>query len=268
MKTQPISVCLISGPEAERIGLALASVAGWTAEMVVLLNDDVADGTAQVAERFGARVYREPWKGFVGQKNSVCDKASQPWILGLDADEVVSEALKEEIQRTVSALGSGEEPAAFSFPRCTSYCGRWIRHGDWYPDRVTRLWRKSAARWEGTEPHAYLRVQGSVRRLRGDLHHFSNESIDRQIGKIIPYSDAFVQDARERGRRASMLDLATRPWWRFVRAYVFRLGFLDGWQGYHIAWMGAFHTVTRYAKLRQAQTSPRPQQAAPGSLNP
>lgn len=255
MKKLPLSVCMIAGAEAHRIGPALQSVAGWTSEIIVVLNTEVSDGTDRIAAEFGAQVHREPWKGFVGQKNSAAEKASQPWVLGLDADEVVPPRLRQEIEST---LNQPQNPAkaAFSFPRCTFYCGRWIRHGDWYPDRVTRLWNKQAARWEGIEPHAYLSVDGPVGRLRSDLHHFSNESIDRQIAKIAPYSDSFVRHYRESGRGAGVLDLAVRPWWRFLRAYVFKLGFLDGWPGYYIAWLSAFSAATRYAKVRESQSLP------------
>jgi glycosyltransferase involved in cell wall biosynthesis len=251
MKMLPITVCMISGAEAHRIRGALESVAGWTAEIVVLMNPEVADGTDKIAAEYGARVFREPWKGFVGQKNSAAGKATQSWILGLDADEVAPAALRAEIERLFANLPANR--AAFSFPRCTFYCGRWIRHGDWYPDRVTRLWQKDAARWEGIEPHAYLRVQGTIGRLQNDLHHFSNESIDRQIAKIAPYSESFVKHCVQSGRNAGVLDLAIRPWWKFLRAYFFKLGFLDGWPGYYIAWLSAFSTITRYAKVREAR---------------
>ncbi len=248
---------MISGAEAHRIERALQSVADWTAEIVIVLNADVQDETEAIAKRYGAIVARETWKGFVGQKNSAADRAAQPWILGLDADEVVPLALQEEIARTVTSSAQPQTHGAFSFPRCTYYCGRWIRHGDWYPDRVTRLWRKSAARWAGIEPHAYLDVQGVTGRLHSDLHHFSNESIDRQIAKIAPYSDSFVQHCLQHQRNAGVLDLAIRPWWRFLRAYIFKRGFLDGWPGYYIAWLSAFSTVTRYAKVREVHLASR-----------
>jgi|ERR1051326_685261 glycosyltransferase involved in cell wall biosynthesis len=258
MKKLPLSVCMVSAAEAHRIGRALASVADWAREIMVVLNPEVADGTDHIAAKYGAEVFREPWKGFVGQKNSAAEKATQPWILGLDADEVVPDALRLEIQRTVESQSLGPQYEAYSFPRCTYYCGRWIRHGDWYPDRVLRLWKKGAAHWEGIEPHATLHVHGKVGRLRNDLHHFSNESIDCQIAKIAPYSDAFVKHRIEQHRGVGVWDLAVRPGWRFLRAYVFKLGFLDGWPGYYIAWLSAFSAVTRYAKVREYQLRPPP----------
>src|SRR5580658_7422424 len=123
----PISVCMISGAESRRIGKSLASVAEWTSEMVVVLNQEVSDGTDAAAAALGAQVFREPWRGFVAQKNSCADKASQPWLLGLDADEVVSDGLRQEIVELFAPTPSG---AAYSFPRRSFYYGRWIGHGD------------------------------------------------------------------------------------------------------------------------------------------
>src|SRR5579885_262232 len=183
----PISVCLIAGNEARRIRRALNSVAGWTSEIIVVLNDDVNDGTDKIAESFGAKVFREPWKGHIAQKNSAAARAGAEWILGLDADEAVSPELREEIEKRFAAPENLQPFAAFSFPRCTFYCGRWIRHGDWYPDRQIRLWRRGSAEWGGVDPHDKLLVRGRVGRLREHLLHYNAETIDQQIAKISRY---------------------------------------------------------------------------------
>jgi glycosyltransferase involved in cell wall biosynthesis len=256
MKNLPISVCIISGAEVRRLGRALESVAGWTAEVIVVLNEEVHDGTEELARRYGAAIYREPWKGFVAQKNSAQAKAVQPWILGLDADEVVSPKLREEIVRHFS--GSPETCAAYSFPRCTSYFGRWIRHGDWYPDRCIRLWQRQRGRWVGVDPHARVDVEGAVGKLRHDLLHYTAETLNHQIGKTVKYADDFARHCSESGIQIRFLDLLVRPCWRFVRGYFFKLGFLDGWQGYTIAWLTAFYTFLRYARAREAQWVPAP----------
>jgi len=253
----PVSVCMISEAEASRIGRALESVAGFAGEIIVVLNEEVADGTDRIAAEFGAKVFREPWKGFIGQKNSVAEKATQPWLLNLDADEAVPPALAAEIAGIVSATTVPH--AAYEFPRCSFYCGRWIRHGDWYPDRVIRLWKRGAAQWTGEDPHAKLEVQGTVGRLRSDLLHYSNESIARQIAKIAPYQAGFVEQRVSDGRSAGVFELALRPWWRLVRAYGLRLGFLDGWQGFYIAALSSFSTLTRYALVREAEVQSRKQ---------
>ena len=251
----PISVCIIAGNEAARIRRALESVAGWTGEIIVVLNDDVSDGTDKIAESFGAKVFRETWKGFVAQKNSAAEKASLPWLLNLDADEEIPPRLREEIQRAISA---NPPHAAFSFPRSTKFCGRWIRHGDWHPDRQTRLWRRGKARWIGAQVHETLQVDGSTGKLRGDLLHHMADTIDAQIKKISSYSEAFANAAIVKNRGASLFDLFVRPAFRFLRSYILKCGFLDGWQGLYIAWMTAFYTATRYAKIRAAQKPKTP----------
>jgi len=250
-KRLPISVCMISAAEASRIGRALESVADLASEIIVVLNEGVTDATEEIALRHGAKVFREPWKGFIAQKNSAADKATQDWLLNLDADEVVPLALAEEIAGVVSAATARH--AAYEFPRCSFYCGRWIRHGDWYPDRVLRLWKRGTARWAGEDPHARLKVKGTVGRLRSDLLHHSNESIARQIAKIAPYHADFVKQRVAQGRSAGFFELAVRPWWRLVRAYGLRLGFLDGWQGFYIAALNSFSTLTRYALVRETE---------------
>ncbi len=253
MKPLPISVCVIAGNEAGRIGNALQSIRDWTSEIVVLLNDDVGDGTDKIAAGFGAKVFREPWKGHVAQKNSAAQKAAADWILGLDADEVVSPALREEIQQWFTRPEKLQAMAALSFPRCTFYCGRWIRHGDWYPDRQTRLWRRGRAKWGGVDPHDKLIVDGNVGRLKSDLQHYSNDSVNAHIQKIIPFTDEYVRQHSQGRPGSACSGLAIRPVWRFVRAYFLRLGFLDGWQGGYIAWLNAFSTASKYAKMRESQ---------------
>jgi len=253
----PISVCLIACNEAARVTRALQSVTGWTSEIIVVLNDDVRDGTDKLAESFGAKVFREPWKGHIAQKNSAAKKAGQEWILGLDSDEVVSPELRAEIQQCFASPEKLRDFAALGFPRCTFYCGRWIRHGDWYPDRQTRLWRRGAAEWGGVDPHDKLLVSGRVGRLKSNLQHFSNDSVNAHIQKIIPFTDEYVRQHSQGSAGSQIAGLAIRPVWRFVRAYFFRLGFLDGWQGGYIAWLNAFSTASKYAKLRERQINTR-----------
>lgn len=247
----PISVCMIAGAEAERIGRSLSAVVEWVSDVHVVINDDVNDETESIAQKLGATVYRESWKGHIDQKNSAAAKATQPWILALDADEVVSAELRGEIQALFRSPDRLEQNAAWRFPRTTEVRGRFIKHGDWYPDRQTRLWKSGSANWGGVNPHDKLEVNGAVRNLNGDLLHYGVLSLNQQLSKIPSYTDHFVDDRMARGRRASSLDLWFRPWWTFVRGYVVRLGFLDGWQGLYVARMNAFTTATRYAKLRE-----------------
>jgi glycosyltransferase involved in cell wall biosynthesis len=266
-------VSIIAGAEARRIGHTLATVADWADEIIIVLNEEVADGTDTVAAKFGAKVFREPWKGYVAQKNSAAAKATQPWILGLDADEIVSGELRAEIEHLFNTPVELERHAAYDFPRCTFYLGRWIRHGDWYPDRQTRLWQRGRAQWEGVDPHAKLVVNGEVGRLRAELLHFSMENLNRQLQKIGVYGDYYARQRIADGRSPDFADFAVRPLWRFVRCYFLRLGFLDGWVGFFLAWQTAFACLTRYAKVREARLPAPPSvssscQTSPSSSSP
>lgn len=249
----PVSVCLIAGNEAARIRRALTSVSGWAAEIVVVLNEDVNDGTDQIAAEYGAKVYREKWQGFGPQKNSAAAKCTQPWLLNLDADEEVTPGLAEEIRRVVTGAPA---LAAYRFPRLTQFCGRWISHGDWYPDYQTRLWQRGQAQWSADAVHEKLVVAGPVGRLEGELRHYLADTIDRQIAKISSYTEGLARAARARGKQSGIAEMLFRPAWRFFRSYILRLGMLDGWQGVYIAWMTAFYTATRYAKICAAPAEP------------
>jgi glycosyltransferase involved in cell wall biosynthesis len=256
-----VTVCIISGAEASRLDNCLSSVAALASEVIVVLDDRANDGTDEVARCHGAKVFIEQWKGHIGQKNSAAEKATGDWILSLDADEALSPELRDEI---AALLQNAEGPpfSAYSFPRCSRYFGRWIRHGDWYPDRQTRLWRRGTAKWGGIDPHDKLLVEGKVGQLRCDLLHYSMTSFDQQIKKTIVYADEFVRQCDAQSRRVTLVDLGFRPAYRFLRSYVLRLGFLDGWQGYSIAWMTAFYTFLRYAKAKEVQEQSDPETRA------
>ena len=262
MTKLPITVCLIAGNEAHRIARSLASVKAWVSEIVLVIDHKVTDGTDQVGKAHGARVFCQPWQGHAGHRNFATQQATQPWMLAIDADEVVSDQLREEIIALFQNEAGKDSAVAYSFPRLSFFCGRWIRHGNWYPDRKVRLWKKGSAEWQGN-PHEKLVVQGNIRRLRGDLFHFSNESIDQLLGKISPVSTLHLNRTQAQGKRVGWVELLVRPGWKFFRAYVIRRGFLDGWQGYFIAWMEAFSTVTRYAKALDSQQNKTPRETLP-----
>jgi glycosyltransferase involved in cell wall biosynthesis len=242
---------MVASAEVERIGRALESVAGWAREIVLILNVEVTDGTDRVAEAAGAKVFREPWRGHIAQRNALLAKATQPWLISLDADETIPPALWEEIERAIAT--APPEVAAFECARCTYFCGRWIRHGDWYPDRVCRLWRRDRARWGGTDPHSRLIPDGRVERLRGELLHYTGESLAHMLVKTLTYADEFAVQCAAKGRRVGVGDVLLRPIWRFVRCYLLRLGLLDGWQGALVAGLGGTYTFCRYARALESQ---------------
>jgi hypothetical protein len=247
MNRLPLSVCLISGAEAQRIGRALESVAGWTAEIVVVLNEEVGDATESIVRSHGGVVHRRPWPGFREQKNLVQDLAAQTWVLQLDADEEVSVPLRRDIEAFFQ--GDHQHFSGASCPRKVWFLGRWITHGDWYPDRVLRIYRRDRGRWGGSEEHCRVEVEGRVRRLRGDLHHYTNPTIASYVGKMPYYADLFLK--RQIAGNAGWFAPAVvfRAAWRFLRGYVFRLGFLDGYPGFFIAASTAYATLVRHSRL-------------------
>ena len=252
----PISVCLVSGAEAGRIGRCLDSIAGWTSEIVVVLNEEVRDGTEELVIARGGRVLRHPWQGFREQKNLVLDQATQPWVLGLDADEVVSPALRRSLEEFFR--GDHTRFAGARFPRLTWFMGRWITHGDWYPDHVLRLWRRDAGRWGGSPEHTAIQLQGECRTLRGDLLHFSNPSVNGYVQKIPYYADLYLQRQLAENARWNAPAVIFRAAWRFVRAYFLKCGFLDGYPGFFLAVSTAYAALVRHTRLYEHQNQRPP----------
>jgi glycosyltransferase involved in cell wall biosynthesis len=252
----PISVCIISGAEAHRIGRCLESVAQWTSEIVVVINPEVEDGTDKIAASFGAKIYRHPFEGFREQKNLVLSYATLPWILSPDADEEVSTELRESIFRFFN--GDQERFAGAGFARKVWFLGRWITHGDWYPDRVLRLFRRDQGTWAGSSEHCAVKVNGGTTILPGDLLHYTNPNISNYVDKINFFADVFLRRQLEQNARWSAPSVIFRVAWRFVRAYFIRLGFLDGFPGFFIAASTAYSTLVRHSRLYEHLHSGQP----------
>ncbi|MDR2463067.1 MAG: glycosyltransferase family 2 protein [Verrucomicrobiales bacterium] len=242
----PVSVVMIAHNEAERLPHSLGSVAGWVSEIIVVINDCV-DDTAAVAARYGATVSEHPFENFRDQKRYALKLARQPWVLILDADEVVSPKLRMEM---VSFFKHPPpEVNGVWFARRLWFMGRWIRHGDSYPDRVLRLFRRAEACIGGVPEHDKTLVRGRTLRFRHDLLHYSFDSIADQVNKISFFAEHFVQRSLEKNKRFSWLETSLRVWWRFFRAYFLRGGFLDGFPGFYLAYFTSFYTLIRYARL-------------------
>lgn len=248
----PISVVIVARNEAHNLARCLASVQGWTAESVVVLNN-TTDRSADVAGEFGALVFEIEWRGYRDTKNWALQQAKQPWALCLDADEEVSPALQEEIA-AFFARGDHHKFHGAKFPRKIWFINRWMLHGDCYPDHSLRLINRTHAQWGGDQfVHEFMVVKGPVATLRGDLHHYSFPSLNTYVAKLNPFADLFLEQQRAKGGRFSLFAAVVRPFWRFFRAYVLRLGFLDGYPGFFIAWTTAFGAFVRYSRLYEAE---------------
>jgi glycosyltransferase involved in cell wall biosynthesis len=251
----PLSVVIVAKNEERNLARCLRSVQGWTAEIIVALND-TTDASEAIARAAGALVHRLPWQGYRDTKNAALALASHNWVLSLDADEEVSPALRADI---TAFFGDVDQYSAARFPRKVWFIDRWILHGDWYPDYSLRLFRRDRARWGGDAfVHEKIECDGDIATLRGDLHHYSFPTLSSHVAKINPFADLFARQQAARGTRFSWLAAVFRPGWRFFRAYVLRRGFLDGFPGFYIAWATAFGAFVRYSRLYEAEHQREP----------
>lgn len=251
----PLSVSIVACNEEERLPRCLASVAGLAAEIIVL-DSGSTDATRRIAADAGARVIHQEWLGYRDQKNAALTHCTQPWVLALDADEELSTSLRAEIEGFFAG-GADRTWHGASFPRKVWFLGRWITHGDWYPDRKLRLVRREGARWAGSPEHDFLEVDGPVTRFRSDLHHFSFPDTATFIRKINVFADEYLKRELAAGHRWSLAGNVTRPLWRFFRGYVLRRGFLDGFPGLWIAVGIAFQTFVRHSRTYEHTVAPR-----------
>lgn len=239
-----LSVVIIALNEEQSLGDCLESVE-WASERIVL-DGGSTDRTCEVARAHGARVeLAADWQGFGVQKNRALDLATGQWVLSLDADEQVSHELRDEI------LAFLKKPAAdiVRMPRSSRYCGKYLRHGGWWPDYVTRLFRRGAARFSDDRVHERLVHEGSPATLTNPLLHDTYANLEEAFAKANQYSSLGAQQAFERGERATLTQAMLHGFWAFFRTLVLRRGFLDGGHGVLLATSNAQATFLRYAKL-------------------
>ena len=247
----PLSVVLITRNAAEELAQCLASVA--FADEVVVVDSGSSDGTTEIAARYGARVVAKEWLGFGRQKQFAIEQAAHDWVLCLDADERVSPELAASVVRALQA------PAAqvYRMARCNRFLGRWLRHGEGYPDWSPRLFDRRHARWSDDGVHEKVLYAVSPGSLEGDLLHESGEDLGRYLEKQNRYTALAAEELHRRGQRAGLAELALSPLLRFFKFYLLRLGFLDGLPGLvHIS-IGCMNSFMKYAKLLELQRNHR-----------
>jgi len=250
MPSQParstgLSACVIAKDEADRIDACLASLA--FCDEIVVVDSHSSDATREIAAARGARVIERDWPGHVAQKEFAIRAAHHDWVLCVDADERISPELAGEIERLRDAGFAG--PPGWRLPRLSSYLGRWIRHGTWYPDPQLRLFDRRRGHWGGRDPHDRVVLEGEPGALRGHLLHHPYRSLEDHLATIDRYTTTMASGLDEQGRRARLVDLALRPPARFLRSYLLQLGFLDGWRGLLLASLAAHYVRLKYAKL-------------------
>jgi glycosyltransferase involved in cell wall biosynthesis len=243
----PLSAVVIAQNAALQLPECLASVA--FADETVVVDSGSSDATREIAARLGARVLEKEWLGYGRQKQFAVEQAAHDWVLCLDADERVSPELAASIVRAL------DRPAApvYRMARRNRFLGRWLRHGEGYPDWSPRLFDRRSARWSGDAVHEKVLYALSPGTLEGDLLHDSAEDLGRYLEKQNRYTTLAAQELYEHGRRAGFVELALSPLVRFVKFYLLRLGFLDGLPGLvHIS-IGCVNSFLKYAKLIELQ---------------
>ncbi len=241
-----LSVVIITKNEAHNIEDCLQSV--QFADEIIVIDNSSCDDTVALAGKYTPNVFiTQDWPGFGPQKNRALQHANGDWILSLDADERISKALEAEILDTIK----NDHYDACYIPRSSQYCGRQIRYSGWYPDYVLRLFKREGARFSDDIVHEKVIVPAGTRKgkLQHAIIHHSFVSMEQVVDKMNHYSSANARKAFEQGKRSSLTRAIAHGIWAFFRTYILRLGFLDGREGFMLAFSNAEGTYYRYVKL-------------------
>ncbi len=240
-----ITATIITLNEERKIARAIESLR--CCDEILVLDSGSVDRTVELAEKLGARVVDRPFKNYAEQKNLAASEASHDWILSIDADEALSEALEGEIWNLKK---NGPRYDAYTVPRLAQYLGRWILHSGWHPDRKVRLFDRNKARWVGDFVHESVHVAGRVGHLESNLLHFTCDSLSEHLKTMDRYTTLAAEELVARKTPLGLERLILDPPWTFVKTYLLQRGFLDGVEGLTIAYMAALYAFLKYAKAR------------------
>jgi glycosyltransferase involved in cell wall biosynthesis len=240
-----ISATIITHNEERNLPRAIESLR--CADEILVVDSGSSDRTIEIAEKYGAKIIDSPWPGYAKQKNLAAERAENDWILSLDADESLSEALEAEIWHIKK---NGAQFDAYTMPRQARYLGRWIKHSGWYPDRKIRLYHRAKATWAGEFVHESVRVEGSLGHLEGNLLHFTCDSLSEHMKTMDRYTTLAAEQLVASKQKVTWGRLIFEPPWTFFNTYVLKAGFLDGVEGLAIANMAALYNFLKYAKAR------------------
>jgi glycosyltransferase involved in cell wall biosynthesis len=241
-----LSVCLIAQNEQENLPRVLRSVQG-IADEIIVVDGGSTDRTLEIAREHGVRLFVRPFTNHADQKNYAASLASQDWIFLLDADEELSNELKESVRQWKT-----NEPqcVVYEMPRLTWYLGAWIRHSRWYPDWQRRIYRRDQARFDGAI-HSALRYDGKIGRLRGNLLHYTIRTFAEHEAKVDKYTSAIAREMFDQGKRSWRAAMWFAAPWSWVHHFLLGAGLLDGYRGLLIANMAARGVRLKFQKLGQ-----------------
>lgn len=245
-----ITAVILTFNEERNISRCIDSIISFVDEILVV-DSFSTDHTAEICKSYGVTFHQHHFEGYIEQKNYAMKLASNNIILSLDADE----ALSAELVASIKNVKPNIEYDGYTMNRLTNYCGKWIHHSGWYPDRKLRLVDKRKGIWGGTNPHDRFEMtsQGRVFHLLGDILHYSYYTFEEHRAQVIRFADISARSMHEKGIRSNILKIIYKPVARFLRAFVMKAGFLDGWEGWTIARMTAWASYLRYLKLYRIQ---------------
>jgi len=243
---EKLSVVIICFNEEKNIGRCIDSVVD-VADEILILDSYSTDQTVAIAESKGAIVKQEAFKGFIEKKNKAVELASHDYVLSLDADEALNPLLAGNIQRIKENFTN----RVYRMNRCSNYCGKFIRHGSWYPDAKIRLFDRRIAHWGGTNPHDEVVMQNNipVEHLKGDILHYSYHTVSEHVIQNNKLSTLAAESLFANGKKTNLLNVFLRPGWNFFVSFIIRAGFLDGMFGFVIAIQIAHMTFLKHLKL-------------------
>jgi glycosyltransferase involved in cell wall biosynthesis len=244
-KRASIGAFIVCMNEEHQIRRCLESVK-WC-DSIVVVDSGSTDKTLEICKEYGCTIYQQAWPGYVEQKRFALSKCTTEWVLNLDADEEVSPQLQNEIELLLNKDDGSINGHQLS--RVVYFLDKWWRAGGWYPEFRLRLCRRAATTWGGTDPHEKASVTGRISRLQGELHHYTYTNFNHQIRTLNTYSSQAAQSMFSRGKRATILKMFINPCGRFIKWYLIKRGYREGFPGLIIAVIEAFYVFLKYVKL-------------------
>lgn len=248
-----LSVVIITFNEERNIARCLSSVLP-VADEIVVLDSFSTDRTPEICAEFGVKFYQHTFDGHIEQKNRALSHAAFPYVLSLDADE----ALDEKLTASILHIKRNWKADAYSMNRLTNYCGKWIYHCGWYPDRKLRLWDIRKGNWGGTNPHDKVILhEADIQpvHLKGNLLHYSYYTLDDHHRQVAYFTTILAKAQYENGKRVNLFTMYASPIVKFLRDYILKLGILDGKAGFTISRISARATFIKYWKIRSLQSN-------------
>lgn len=243
-----LSVGLIVNNEERILGKTLDAIKDL-ADEIIIIDSGSTDSTIEIAKSRGAKVFLEEWKGFGPQKNSVIEKCSGEWILLIDADEVVSPELKEKIKEIIEK----NENKVYEINRCSVCFGKELKYGGWSNQYATRLWKKGSVKVSDNLVHEEFLTELPKEKIKEKIYHYTYLTLSDYIARFDRYTTLGAEEYLKRGKKASFFNIVINPFFKFIRMYILRLGFLDGLEGLIIAIFSGMYTMTKYFKLRELE---------------